>query len=215
MKFLLSRSYHQHSLSISSMETPLPLPEVTDPKASRVESIALAAPQYLGSPTSLIIHTCFFVGIFTLQLFGFSFDQIMLILTTLVSLEAIYLSLFIQMTVNQHAKQIEEVSEDMEDISEDVEEISKDIDTIQEDVEEISEDVEEISKDIDTIQEDVKEISEDVEDISEDVDELGVEIERDDQEDAVERTEDQKRIEKIESAIEILLQEIRAIKHEK
>ena len=176
------------------METPLPLPEVTDPKASRVESIALAAPQYLGSPTSLIIHTCFFVGIFTLQLFEFSFDQIMLILTTLVSLEAIYLSLFIQMTVNQHAKQIEEVSEDMEDISEDVEEISKDIDTIQEDV---------------------KEISEDVEDISEDVDELGVEIERDDQEDAVERTEDQKRIEKIESAIEILLQEIRAIKHEK
>ena len=194
MKFLLSRTYHQHSLSISSMETPLPLPEVTEPKASRVESIALAAPQYLGSPTSLIIHTCFFVGIFTLQLFGFSFDQIMLILTTLVSLEAIYLSLFIQMTVNQHAKQIEEVSEDMEDISEDVEEISKDIDTIQEDV---------------------KEISEDVEDISEDVDELGVEIERDDQEDAVERTEDQKRIEKIESAIEILLQEIRAIKHEK
>ena len=212
MKFLLSRSYHQHSLQ-SSMETPLPLPEVTEPKASRVESIALAAPQYLGSPTSLIIHTCFFVGIFTLQLFGFSFDQIMLILTTLVSLEAIYLSLFIQMTVNQHAKQIEEVSEDVEDISEDVEEISKDIDTIQEDVEEISEDVEEISKDIDTIQEDVKEISEDVEDISEDVDELGVEIERDDQEDAVERTEDQKRIEKIESAIEILLQEIRAIKH--
>ena len=197
------------------METPLPLPEVTEPKASRVESIALAAPQYLGSPTSLIIHTCFFVGIFTLQLFGFSFDQIMLILTTLVSLEAIYLSLFIQMTVNQHAKQIEEVSEDMEDISEDVEEISKDIDTIQEDVEEISEDVEEISKDIDTIQEDVKEISEDVEDISEDVDELGVEIEKDDREDAVERTEDQQRIEKIESAIEILLQEIRAIKHEK
>ncbi len=215
MKVLLSGSPITSIHYQSSMETPLPLPEVTEPKASRVESLALAAPQYLGSPTSLILHTCFFVGIFTLQLFGFSFDQIMLILTTLVSLEAIYLSLFIQMTVNQHAKQIEEVSEDVEDISEDVEEISKDIDTIQEDVEEISEDVEEISKDIDTIQEDVKEISEDVEDISEDVDELGVEIERDDQEDAVERTEDQKRIEKIESAIEILLQEIRAIKHEK
>lgn len=197
--------------------TPLLPPEETptEPAVSRVESLALAAPQYLGSPVSLIIHTCFFVGIFTLQLFGFSFDQIMLILTTIVSLEAIYLSLFIQMTVNQHAKQIEEVSEDVEDISEDVEEISKDVDTIQEDVKEISEDVDEISKDIDTIQEDVKEISEDVEDISEDVDELGVEIEKDDQEDAVERTEDQKRIEKIESAIEILLQEIRAIKHEK
>ncbi len=166
----------------------------SEPKASRVEAFALAAPQYLGSPFSLILHTFFFVGIFVLQLFGFSFDQVMLILTTLVSLEAIYLSLFIQMTVNQHAKQIEEVSEDVEDISEDVEEISKDIDTLQEDV---------------------KEISEDVEDISEDVEDIGEEIEKDDREDAVERTEDQQRIEKIESAIEILLQEIRTIKKEK
>jgi uncharacterized protein YoxC len=194
----------------------------SEPKVSRVEAFALAAPQYLGSPFSLILHTFFFVGIFVLQLFGFSFDQVMLILTTLVSLEAIYLSLFIQMTVNQHAKQIEEVSEDVEDISEDVEEISKDVDSIQEDVKEISEDmgelgedVEEISKDIDTIQEDVKEISEDVEDISEDVEDIGEEIEKDDREDAVERTEDQQRIEKIESAIEILLQEIRTIKKEK
>ena len=165
------------------METPLPLPEVTEPKASRVESIALAAPQYLGSPTSLIIHTCFFVGIFTLQLFGFSFDQIMLILTTIVSLEAIYLSIFIQITVNHQAKQIREVGADVEEISEDVEEISKDIDDIQEDVEEISkdiddiqEDVEEISKDVDDIQEDVEEISKDVDDISEDVEEITKDI---------------------------------------
>lgn len=166
----------------------------TEQEISRLQALALAAPEYLGSPTSLIIHTVFFVGIFVLQLFGFSFDQVMLILTTLVSLEAIYLSLFIQITVNQHARQIEEVSED---------------------VEELGEDVEEISKDIDIIQEDVKEIGEDVEDISEDVEELGEEIEQDDHEDAIERTEDQKRIDRIESAIEILLKEIQAIKKEK
>lgn len=193
---------------------------------SRIETIALAAPEYLGSPLSLILHTFFFVGIFVLQFFGFSFDQILLILTTLVSLEAIYLAIFIQMTVNRHAKQIEEVSEDVEEISEDVEEISKDIDTIQEDVKEISEDVEdisedveelgedveEISKDIDTIQEDVKEISEDVEDISEDVEEISEEIEKDDREDALEYTADQKRIDHIETTLETLLQEIRSLK---
>jgi uncharacterized protein YoxC len=163
-------------------------------KPSRIETLALTAPEYLGSPFSLVLHTVFFAGIFILRIFGITLDQILLILTTIVSLEAIYLAIFIQITVNQHAKQIEEVSED---------------------VEELGEDVEEISKDIDTIQEDVKEISEDIEDISEDVEELGEEIEQDDHEDAVERTEDQKRIDRIESAIEALLREVHAIKEEK
>lgn len=147
------------------------------------ERLALKTTSYIGSPTSLIIHTLFFGGIFSLQNFGFSTDQIMLILTTIVSLEAIYLSIFIQITVNHQAKQIREVGADVEEISEDVEEISKDIDDIQEDVEEISkdiddiqEDVEEISKDVDDIQEDVEEISKDVDDISEDVEEISKDI---------------------------------------
>jgi len=86
----------------------------------------------------------------------------LLILTTIVSLEAIYLSIFIQMSVNRQAKRLREVSEDIVEIQEDVEEI-------QEDVEEIQEDVEGIEKDIDEIQEDVEDINEDVEDITEDV----------------------------------------------
>src|SRR3989344_963515 len=103
---------------------------------SNLENIAIGATRYIGSLPSLILHTFFFVGIFSLSVFGFTFDQIMLILTTAVSLEAIYLSIFIQMTVNRQSEQIAEVSED-------VEEISKDIDGIQEDVEEISEEIEE------------------------------------------------------------------------
>jgi len=149
-----------------------------------LEYLALKAPKYLGSVPSLILHTIFFVGIFALQWFGFPFDQILLILTTVVSLEAIYLAIFIQMTVNRQAAQIEEVSED----------------------------VEEISKDIDTIQEDVKEISEEVEDISEDVEELGEEIEKDDKEDAAERTQDMKRVERLETVLEQLLAEVRGMK---
>jgi peptidoglycan hydrolase CwlO-like protein len=98
----------------------------------------------IGSPESFICHTIFFIGIFSLYFFDFSSSDILLILTTLVSLEAIYLSIFIQMTVNRQSIELEEVSEDIEEIQEDVDEIQKDVDEIQEDVEEIHDDVEEI-----------------------------------------------------------------------
>jgi len=159
-------------------------------KESRLERFAFSAIRSVGSIPSLVIHTIFFVVIFGMQFFGFTFDQIMLILTTVVSLEAIYLSIFIQMSVNRQTARIEEVSED---------------------VEEISEDVEEISKDIDIIQEDVKEIGEDVEEISEDVEDLGEELEKDDREDSAERTEDLARLAKMEGALEELLRQVRAM----
>jgi peptidoglycan hydrolase CwlO-like protein len=85
---------------------------------------------------------------FGLRFFGVSSITVLLFLTTIVSLEAIYLSIFIQMTVNQQAKELEEVSEDIEEIQEDVEGIQKDVDEIQEDVEEIQEDVEEIQEEV-------------------------------------------------------------------
>ncbi len=88
-------------------------------------------------------------------------DEVLLVLTTVVSLEAIYLAIFIQMSVNRHnesleevEKNIDEIQEDVEEITTDVDEVSKDIDEIQEDVDEIQEDVDEISKNIDEIQED-------------------------------------------------------------
>ncbi|HWQ59651.1 MAG TPA: DUF948 domain-containing protein [Candidatus Fimivivens sp.] len=170
-------------------------PETAAPLPSRLEEFAFRAIRSVGSIPSLVVHTVLFVGIFALQFVGFGYDQIMLILTTIVSLEAIYLSIFIQMSVNRQAKHIEEVREDVEDISEDVEEISKDIDTIQEDVKEISEEVEDIS--------------EDVEGISEGVEDLGEEIEKDDKEDSVERTEDLARLAKIETTLEELLRQVR------
>jgi len=122
---------------------------------AKLETMALKITSYIGSSYSIIIHTIFFVGIFSLQWFGFGFDKIMLILTTAVSLEAIYLAIFIQMTVNHQSHKLAEVSEDVEDISEDVEEISKDIDDIQEDMEDIQEDVEDISEDMEKDDEDL------------------------------------------------------------
>ena len=75
---------------------------------------------------------------FFLRFEGFSSSDILLILTTIVSLEAIYLSIFIQMTVNRHAQELEEVSEDIEEIQENVEEIQEDVEEIQEEAKEIT-----------------------------------------------------------------------------
>ncbi len=121
---------------------------------------------WVGSVPSLIVHTCVFLGAFAVAVFGFvEWDFVLLVLTTLVSLEAIYLAIFIQMTVNRNTASLREVEEDVEDIQEDIVEIS-------EDIEEISDDVEEISEDVEGIQENIEEVSEDIEDIQEDVEEV-------------------------------------------
>lgn len=90
----------------------------------------------VGSPASLIVHTVLFIGAFTLPFFGVPFDRVLLVLTTIVSLEAIYLALFIQMTVNRNTESLEDIEEDIDEIGEDIEEITEDIDEIQEDDEE-------------------------------------------------------------------------------
>ncbi len=93
-----------------------------------------------------MVHTAFFVVAFALPLFGIGFDRVLLVLTTIVSLEAIYLSIFIQMSVNKNTQDIEVIQEDVEEIQEDVDEIQKDVDEIQEDVDEIQEDIEDIEE---------------------------------------------------------------------
>ncbi len=111
-----------------------------------MQSVSDKITRALGSPASILIHTFIFIASFVAVFAGIPFDRVLLILTTAVSLEAIYLSLFIQMTVNRHAESLEGVEEDIEEISEDIEGIT-------EDIEDISEDIEEISEDIDDIQE--------------------------------------------------------------
>jgi len=99
----------------------------------------------IGSVASLIIHTILFIlaWLFTDFLF----------LTTVVSLEAIYLSILIQLSVNIQAKKLQSIQEDVEGIQEDVEGIQEDVEGIQEDVEEINEDVEDEDEDDDSIKE--------------------------------------------------------------
>ena len=113
-------------------------------QAVLLENISLRATKSIGSVGSLIAHTIFFIFSFSLVLFGVSIDRVLLVLTTVLSLEAIYLAIFIQMTVNQNTLQLREVERDIEDLSEDIEEIGEDIEDIQEEMEDISEDIEEM-----------------------------------------------------------------------
>lgn len=106
----------------------------------RLEEYALRITRWIGSAQSLLVHT----GIFTLTILLlvsriFPFDAIILVFNTAVSLEAIYLALFIQMTVNYTTETIESVEEDIDEIQEDIDEIQVDVDELQEDVEEMSE----------------------------------------------------------------------------
>ena len=114
---------------------------------ARLEHIADIATRWIGSTASLVVHTLLFVIAFLLpSLHIVSFDKMLLTLTTIVSLEAIYLAIFIQMSVNKNSQDIEEIQEDVEEIQEDIEEIQEDVEEMQEDVEEIQEDVEELQE---------------------------------------------------------------------
>jgi len=147
-------------------------------KRNRLQKAALAITHWIGSPVSVVVHTLLFAGSFVLVYLGLaSFDQMLLVLTMVVSLEAIYLSIFIQMTINYTTKTVEEVAEDVGEIQEDIGEIQEDVDELQEDVEDISEDVEEMSEEeqaeetrkveqkqtLSTIQNDLRKLMQDIE----------------------------------------------------
>lgn len=98
--------------------------------------------KWIGSTKSVILHTLFFVISFLLPNIGWvEFDRMLLILTTVVSLEAIYLSIFIQISLNLNSESIEIIQEDIQEIGEDLEELSDDIEELSEDIEEIGDDI--------------------------------------------------------------------------
>ena len=104
-------------------------------------------PTWVGSYPSLIVHTLFFAGIFILGFSGVvAPDYVFAVTTNILSIEAIYLAIFIQLTVNRHQKELREVSEDVEGIQEDVEGISEEIEGLGEDVEDIQEDIQEMTE---------------------------------------------------------------------
>jgi len=116
-------------------------------KISTLDRASQNLTTWIGTPQSILAHTAIFLGVFALVLFGISFDKILLTLTTVLSLEAIYLAIFIQMTVNRTTKSLAGVDKDIDDIQEDVEDLGEDIDDIQEDVDSLELNVKGISDD--------------------------------------------------------------------
>lgn len=130
---------------------------MSDKPRRRIQETALRVTRWVGSPQSIAVHSVLFAGsFFAAYIHLVSLDRMLLVLTTLVSLEAIYLSIFIQISINSANEAIEDVEHDIDEIQEDVAEI-------QEDVDEIQEDVEGIEKDVDEIQEDVEDMTEEEE----------------------------------------------------
>jgi biopolymer transport protein ExbB/TolQ len=116
--------------------------------ASPVAAVIGKLITWVGSPASMVVHTIAFIAFFaTAFLHMVGWDTMFLVLTTVVSLEAIYLSIFIQFSVNRQAESLKEVEQDVESIQEDVEELGEHVEGIKEDVEEIQEDIGEISED--------------------------------------------------------------------
>lgn len=164
---------------------------------TKLEALANRFTNWVGSPSSIIVHTILFVAAFVFVWFGVPLNTVLLVLTTAVSLEAIYLALFIQMTVNKNTQSLAGVEEDIEDIAEDVEGIEKDIDEIQEDVEGIEKDIDEIQEDVDEIQEDVEE------------------IEKDDVEDDLHDEATMKSLSELQTHIQKIMEEIQTLKEQK
>ena len=135
-------------------------------KNKQLEDLAIKATFWIETPASIIVHTILFIVAFALYFVGVPLDEILLAVTTIVSLEAIYLALFIQLSVNKNTQSLEEVEEDIEEIQEDVEGLEGEFDEIQEDVEGLE-------GNIKKLRDNVTELGADVEDISDDIEKLG------------------------------------------
>lgn len=172
---------------------------MTSEQQKNIRQTALAVTRWVGSPSSVVVHTLLFAGSFLAVFFhALELDRMLLVLTTIVSLEAIYLAIFIQMTINYQAQAIEEVQEDVEEIQEDVGEIQEDVEEMQVDVGEIQTDIDEVQKDVDELQEDVEEMT----------------VEEQQEEDAEEKRKEEQRetLESIETNLQKLLEDIAHLK---
>jgi uncharacterized membrane protein len=128
----------------AALPDPAPAPSRLQPMAAVIERVIV----WVGSPASLLVHTAAFIACFALSLTGIvGWDRMLLVLTTVVSLEAIYLAILIQFSVNRQAASLKGVEADVDSIQEDVEELGEHVESIKEDVEDIQEDIGEISED--------------------------------------------------------------------
>jgi len=89
--------------------------------------------KWVGTTNSLVAHTLFFAFSFLSHwIFRLSLESVLLILTTVVSLEAIYLAIFIQRSVNQQSNRLEDVEDALDDVEESLDDVEESIDDVEE-----------------------------------------------------------------------------------
>jgi len=128
----------------------LPKPQSAEREPTAIDHLI----KWIGSEISLICHSVFFAVAFALPILNLvSWNLTLLVVTTIVSLEAIYLAIFIQMTVNRHSESLKEVEHDLEEIEEDIDEMHEDeerdtaaLESITTDVHKILTDLEELKR---------------------------------------------------------------------
>lgn len=164
-------------------------------KESELEKFAVKMTKWVGTPQSLVVHTILFIVSFFVYFTGLlDFDTILLVVTTIVSLEAIYLALFIQLTVNR-------TNESLEDVEEDIGEIQEDVGALEGGFGEIAEDVEGLEGNVKKMRRNVEELEADVEDISEDIDRFYLEEDKEVSQERVAHVESSKSLQNIEREI--------------
>lgn len=93
-------------------------------KIAPIEVFAYKATHWIGTTKCLVLHGIFFLIAFAIAPF-IGLDKVLLFTTTLLSWEAIFLGIFIQMAVNRHGERIKGIEEDVEDILEDTEDLTE------------------------------------------------------------------------------------------
>ncbi len=141
----------------------------TEEAMNTLEKLSFKITNLIGTPISVIVHTIVFATFFLLTFFGYSIERVLLLLTTVLSVEAIYLALFIQITVNRNTRSLEEVEEDIEEIQEDVEGLEDDVEEISDDLEDIQ--AEDVKADLEEEQAKIslKNIEDDLEKLQHDI----------------------------------------------
>lgn len=122
-------------------------------RQKRIQAFSERLTEWVGTPTSVIVHTIFFAGMFFLVLFGWSLQDMLLVLTTLLSIEAIYLALFIQMSINKTTESLEDVEKDIDIIQRDEKkddiydiEVAKTLKTIQSRLQKLQKDLDHLKE---------------------------------------------------------------------
>ena len=88
--------------------------------------------KWIGSTNSLIVHTAVFaLTLVSCWIFPITFNSVLLILTTVVSLEAIYLAILIQRSVNQQSIRLDDVEESLDDVGESLGDVEESIDDVE------------------------------------------------------------------------------------